>query len=184
MITPEGLQDRLLGILVAEEKPQLEEMKNKLIVEGAKNKKLLKEIEDKILKVLSASQGNILEDETAIQILSSSKVLSEEIAAKQQVSSETEAEIDRTRQKLTALVFSRMITADFFFPFPPEMVIARWPSTPRSSSFAWPSSPALIPCTSSRSPGSSPYTTGKRRDFLILSPPGYLPLSFSSSCIA
>ncbi len=97
MITPEGLQDRLLGILVAEEKPQLEEMKNKLIVEGAKNKKLLKEIEDKILKVLSASQGNILEDETAIQILSSSKVLSEEIAAKQQVSSETEAEIDRTR---------------------------------------------------------------------------------------
>ncbi len=100
MITPEGLQDRLLGILVAEEKPQLEEMKNKLIVEGAKNKKLLKEIEDKILKVLSASQGNILEDETAIQILSSSKVLSEEIAAKQQVSSETEAEIDRTRQKL------------------------------------------------------------------------------------
>ncbi len=102
MITPEGLQDRLLGILVAEEKPQLEEMKNKLIVEGAKNKKLLKEIEDKILKVLSASQGNILEDETAIQILSSSKVLSEEIAAKQQVSSETEAEIDRTRQNLTA----------------------------------------------------------------------------------
>lgn len=69
-------QDQLLGILAAEEKPQLEEMKNKLILEGAKNKKLLKEIEDKILKVLSASQGNILEDETAIQILSSSKVLS------------------------------------------------------------------------------------------------------------
>ena len=49
-------------------------MKNSLIVEGAKNKRQLKEIEDKILKVLSASQGNILEDETAIQILSTSKV--------------------------------------------------------------------------------------------------------------
>jgi len=73
-ITPEGLLDRLLGILAAEEKPALEEMKNKLIVEGAANRKRLKEIEDKILKVLSASQGNILEDETAIQILSSSKV--------------------------------------------------------------------------------------------------------------
>ena len=97
MITPEGLQDQLLGILAAEEKPQLEEMKNKLIIEGAKNKKQLKEIEDKILKVLSASQGNILEDETAIQILSSSKVLSEEIAAKQKIASETEAEIDETR---------------------------------------------------------------------------------------
>ena len=97
MITPEGLQDQLLGILAAEEKPQLEEMKNKLIVEGAKNKRLLKDIEDKILKVLSASQGNILEDETAIQILSSSKVLSEEIAAKQKVANDTEAEIDQTR---------------------------------------------------------------------------------------
>ena len=63
-----------MGILAAEEKPELEEMKNKLIVEGAKNKKQLKDIEDKILRVLSASQGNILEDETAIQILSSSKV--------------------------------------------------------------------------------------------------------------
>jgi len=43
----------------------------------------LKEIEDKILEVLSSSEGNILEDETAIKILSSSKTLSEEITAKQ-----------------------------------------------------------------------------------------------------
>ena len=72
-------------------------MKNKLIVEGSENKRQLKEIEDKILQVLSASQGNILEDETAIQILSTSKVLSEEIAEKQRISGETEAEIDNTR---------------------------------------------------------------------------------------
>jgi len=85
MITPEGLQDQLLGILAAEEKPELEEMKNKLIVESANNKKQLNDIEEKILKVLSSSQGNILEDETAIHILSSSKILSEEIAAKQKV---------------------------------------------------------------------------------------------------
>ena len=44
-------------------------------MEGANNKKQLKEIEDKILAVLSSSEGNILEDETAIQILSSSKVI-------------------------------------------------------------------------------------------------------------
>ena len=42
-------------------------------------------------------QGNILEDETAIQILSSSKILSEEIAKKQKVATETEKEIDETR---------------------------------------------------------------------------------------
>ena len=42
-------------------------------------------------------QGNILEDETAIDVLSSSKRLSEEIQEKQEVTSRTEAEIDEVR---------------------------------------------------------------------------------------
>ena len=54
MITPQGLQDQLLGIVAAKEKPELEEKKNVLIIEGAANKKKLKEIEDKILEVLSS----------------------------------------------------------------------------------------------------------------------------------
>lgn len=83
MITPEGLQDQLLGIVVARERPELEEEKNALIIQGAENKKQLKEIEDKILEVLSSSEGNILEDETAIKVLSSSKILANEITEKQ-----------------------------------------------------------------------------------------------------
>jgi len=74
MITQQGLEDQLLGIVVAKERPQLEERKNELILESANNNKLLKEIEDKILYVLSSSEGNILEDESAIKVLSSSKV--------------------------------------------------------------------------------------------------------------
>ncbi|XP_060776842.1 dynein axonemal heavy chain 3 [Neoarius graeffei] len=97
MITPLGLQDQLLGIVAAQEKPELEEKKNKLILESAANSKQLKEIEDKILKVLSSSEGNILEDETAVKVLSSSKVLSEEISEKQKIATETEQEIDSTR---------------------------------------------------------------------------------------
>ncbi|XP_052628381.1 dynein axonemal heavy chain 3 [Harpia harpyja] len=97
MITPLGLQDQLLGIVAAEEKPELEEKKNKLIIESTANKKQLKEIEDKILEILSSSEGNILEDETAINVLSSSKDLSEEISEKQKISSVTEMQIDSTR---------------------------------------------------------------------------------------
>ncbi|XP_071671247.1 dynein axonemal heavy chain 3 isoform X2 [Patagioenas fasciata] len=97
MITPLGLQDQLLGIVAAEEKPDLEEKKNKLIIESAANKKQLKEIEDKILEILSHSEGNILEDETAVNILSSSKKLSEEISEKQKIASVTEMHIDSTR---------------------------------------------------------------------------------------
>lgn len=97
MITPQGLQDQLLAIVVAKERPELEEKKNEMIVEGANNKKTLKEIEDQILQVLSSSEGNILEDETAIKILSSSKVLSEEIQEKQKIATLTEKEIDEAR---------------------------------------------------------------------------------------
>jgi len=83
MITQEGLQDQLLGIVVARERPELEEEKNTLIVQGADNKRQLKNIEGKILEVLSTSEGNILEDETAIKILNSSKNVANEITLKQ-----------------------------------------------------------------------------------------------------
>jgi dynein heavy chain len=97
MITPEGLEDQLLGIVVARERPELEEEKNALIIQSADNKRQLKEIEDKILEVLSTSEGNILEDETAIKVLSSSKVLANEISEKQAIAEDTEQKIDKTR---------------------------------------------------------------------------------------
>ncbi|XP_057312411.1 dynein axonemal heavy chain 12-like isoform X2 [Hydractinia symbiolongicarpus] len=97
MITPEGLEDQLLGIVVAKERPELEEERQALIVQSASNKKQLKEIEDKILETLSSSEGNILEDETAIKILDSSKVLSDEISKKQKIAEETEKKINQSR---------------------------------------------------------------------------------------
>ncbi|XP_051173104.1 dynein axonemal heavy chain 7-like isoform X2 [Leptopilina boulardi] len=97
VITPDGLEDQLLGIVVAKERPDLESEKNTLIIQGAANKKLLKETEDKILEVLSVAEGNILEDEEAINVLTSSKVLSNEIQVKQATSEVTEKSIDATR---------------------------------------------------------------------------------------
>uniref|UniRef100_A0A3B5AG71 Dynein axonemal heavy chain 7 n=1 Tax=Stegastes partitus TaxID=144197 RepID=A0A3B5AG71_9TELE len=103
MITPEGIQDQLLGIVVARERPDLEEEKQALILQGAENKRKLKEIEDKILEVLSSSEGNILEDETAVKILSCSKVLANEITEKQAVAEVTEQKIDETRMGYTPI---------------------------------------------------------------------------------
>ncbi|CAH1117610.1 unnamed protein product [Phaedon cochleariae] len=109
MITSIGLQDQLLGITVAKERPDLEAEKNALILQGAENKRALKEIEDKILEVLSTSQGNILEDETAVQILSSSKILSNEIAAKQAIAEVTEIQIDKARMEYTPIAIHSTI---------------------------------------------------------------------------
>lgn len=39
MITPTGLEDQLLGIVVAKDRPDLEAEKNQLIVQGADNKR-------------------------------------------------------------------------------------------------------------------------------------------------
>ena len=78
MITPAGLEDQLLGIVVAKERPDLEEEKARLVLESAANKKQLKEIEDQILEVLaSAEGGSILEDEGAINILQASATLAQ-----------------------------------------------------------------------------------------------------------
>ena len=103
MITQFGLEDQLLGIVTRKEKPELETVKNQLIVQSAMNKRQLKDIEDKILEVLSASQGDILEDETAVEILSSSKALAQEIAEKQEAATQTEEEIDKTRNLYKAV---------------------------------------------------------------------------------
>ncbi|KAJ3222973.1 Dynein heavy chain 7, axonemal [Clydaea vesicula] len=97
MITPEGLEDQLLGIVVTKERPDLEDEKTQLILQSAENKKRLKEIEDQILMILSSAEGNILENETAIEVLSSSKVLSDELFDKQKIAEETERKIDEAR---------------------------------------------------------------------------------------
>uniref|UniRef100_A0A1A9VAK8 Dynein heavy chain ATP-binding dynein motor region domain-containing protein n=1 Tax=Glossina austeni TaxID=7395 RepID=A0A1A9VAK8_GLOAU len=99
MITEQGLREQLLGSVVAHERPDLQEKKEQLIIESAKNRDDLYTIESKILEVLSTSEGNVLEDENAINILSSSKILSEEIQKKQVVAVATEAEIDEARQR-------------------------------------------------------------------------------------
>ncbi|XP_018345947.1 PREDICTED: dynein heavy chain 7, axonemal-like [Trachymyrmex septentrionalis] len=99
MITPSGLEDQLLGIVVAKERPDLESEKNFLIMQSAENKKMLKETEDKILEVLSVAKGNILEDEEAIDILMMSKHLCDDIQIKQAATEATEKSIDAARMQ-------------------------------------------------------------------------------------
>ncbi|VVC38387.1 Dynein heavy chain, domain-2,Dynein heavy chain domain,Dynein heavy chain, P-loop containing D4 domain,P- [Cinara cedri] len=99
VITPIGFEDQLLGVVVAKDRPDLEAEKNRLIIQGAENARSLKDIEDKILQVLSSSEGNILDDEGAVNILSSSKILANEIGVKQAEAKTTEETIDKTRRQ-------------------------------------------------------------------------------------
>jgi dynein heavy chain len=98
-VTKVGLEGQLLADVVKLERPELEEQRNSLIVNIASDKKQLKEIEDKILKLLFNSQGNILDDEELINTLNQSKVTSATINSRLLEAQETEVNINTARER-------------------------------------------------------------------------------------
>ncbi|KAI8730182.1 Dynein heavy chain 6, axonemal, partial [Biomphalaria glabrata] len=72
-VTKKGLEDQLLSDVVSLERPDLEEQRNELIMRINADKNQLKSIEDKILKLLFESEGNILDNEELINTLNDSK---------------------------------------------------------------------------------------------------------------
>lgn len=98
MATSEGLQDQMLGKVVAIEQKELELTRQQLIIEDAENQKQLKEIEDKILHMLKNAEGNILDDEVLIDTLADSKKTSNIITEKVKIADQTQARIAKVRQ--------------------------------------------------------------------------------------
>jgi dynein heavy chain len=97
MITKEGLEDQLLGIVVAKERPEVEQERQQLVVSSAANKKALKEVEDRILHTLKNAEGNILENAEAVAVLDEAKRVSDDINAKQKIADETAGKIEELR---------------------------------------------------------------------------------------
>ncbi|XP_054276499.1 dynein axonemal heavy chain 6-like [Macrosteles quadrilineatus] len=98
-VTLSGLEDQLLADVVRLEKPDLESQRTELIVRINNDKGQLKAIEDKILKLLFASEGNILDDEELIETLNESKETSAIIGARVMEAEATEEKISTAREK-------------------------------------------------------------------------------------
>lgn len=98
-VTKIGLEGQLLADVVKLERPELEEQRNSLIVNIANDKKQLKDIEEKILKLLFNSQGNILDDEELINTLNQSKVTSAAINERVALAEKTEIAINQARER-------------------------------------------------------------------------------------
>lgn len=118
-VKEQGLEAQLLGIVVRKERPELEESKDKLVVNIASSKKKLADLEDEILRLvvvvwcytclylppilptarlLSTAQGSLLDDEVLVNTLQSSKKTSEEVSEQLVVAEQTEAKIDAARE--------------------------------------------------------------------------------------
>jgi dynein heavy chain len=98
-VTMLGLEAQLLGDVVKYERPEIEQRKVRLLLSMAEDKKELAKLESDILRLLSESEGNILDDEVLINTLSESKVKSTQIAERVGEAEITEQEINENRQR-------------------------------------------------------------------------------------
>lgn len=97
-VTMEGLEEQLLGDVVIKEKPEVEEKRDKIVLQMASDKKTLKNIENTILKMLSEStEEQILDEDTLINVLETSKITSTEINLRITQATIVEEEINQTR---------------------------------------------------------------------------------------
>ena len=98
-VTMDGLENQLLADVVRKERPELEETKDKLVVSMANDAKQLKELEDRTLKLLESSEGNILDNEPLINTLNNSKLTSGVIKQRVAEAEKTELEINAAREE-------------------------------------------------------------------------------------
>jgi dynein heavy chain len=97
-VTMKGLEDQLLVDVIKNERPDLEERKDKLVVSIANDQRQLLEIEEQILSMLANASGNILDDEELINALARSKTTSSAINVRLTEAEATTKEINTTRE--------------------------------------------------------------------------------------
>lgn len=93
----QGLEDQLLSVIVGFERKDVEEQRERLIQETSENKKLLKDLEDALLRELATSTGNMLDNTELIQTLEDTKEKACEVSEKLALGAVTAHDIDKLR---------------------------------------------------------------------------------------
>lgn len=96
-VTLSGLEDQLLGVVVKNERPDLEEQRENLITETSENKKLLQVLEDSLLRELSTTTGNMLDNVELVSTLENTKSKATEVMEKLTLAEQTSKDIDKLR---------------------------------------------------------------------------------------
>ncbi|KAK9891062.1 hypothetical protein WA026_013388 [Henosepilachna vigintioctopunctata] len=96
-VTLSGLEDQLLSVVVRNERPDLEEQRENLISETSVNKSLLQQLEDSLLRELSTTTGNMLDNVELVETLENTKSKASEVIEKLKLAVETAKDIDRLR---------------------------------------------------------------------------------------
>jgi len=110
-VKEQGLESQLLGIVVREEKPELEADKDRLVRGIAKGKKSLLELEDQLLRLLNETKGSLLENDELLTTLETSKQTAKTVQEQLITSEATEKDIDGARE--VKLMNDKHIEFDF-----------------------------------------------------------------------
>lgn len=92
------MEDQLLTEVVKAERPDLEELKTNLTMQQNSFKITLKNLEEDLLRRLSAAGPNVLEDETLVLNLEKTKITASEIGVKVAEAKITSVKIDEARE--------------------------------------------------------------------------------------
>ncbi|CAK0903564.1 unnamed protein product [Prorocentrum cordatum] len=100
IVTPEGLEDQILALVVNVEKPELEQQKQALVRRQNEFKVTLASLEDDLLSQLSAADpATILDNLPLIEGLEKTKATSKEIGIQVKEAQKTELEINTSREQ-------------------------------------------------------------------------------------
>jgi dynein heavy chain len=100
IVTPEGLEDQILAMVVNVEKPELEQQKQELVRKQNEFKVTLAALEDDLLSQLAAADpATILDNIALIEGLEQTKKTSAEISVQVKLAQETEIMINTSREE-------------------------------------------------------------------------------------
>ncbi|GAB0099121.1 Dynein heavy chain [Sergentomyia squamirostris] len=102
VITREGLNNQVVSATIGRERPDLESERNQIVMQRGDTEKQLRDIEENILDILS-TEKEILENDKAVQNLSSSKILLNEVQEKHLVAKNTEKQLEDGRVVYTQI---------------------------------------------------------------------------------
>lgn len=118
------MEDQLLSMVVKNERPDLEEQREYLVMETRTNKNVLKNLEDSLLRELVSSTGNILDNSELVETLEETKSKASEVMLKLNLAAKTSVELDvfrnqfrqaATRGAILFFVLADMSTVDAMY---------------------------------------------------------------------